>query len=61
MDEEGLGWDRVTLKRGTGLAQGCMEKEGGELMVNLLVFRLILQTKYKQAKIWLREKKKEYS
>ena len=30
MDEEGLGWDRVTLQRGNGLAQGGAEKEGGE-------------------------------
>ena len=39
-DEEGLDWGRVTLKRGTRLAQGGAEKEGGELMMRLLVASL---------------------
>ena len=40
--EEGLHWGRVTLKRGTGLAQGGTEKEGGEPMKIISWTRLCL-------------------
>ena len=40
MDEEGLDWGRVTLKRGSGLAQGGAEKEGGEPIMRLFVASL---------------------